>query len=117
RYRRRDDTMPRQFHANIPLEIVYTVIPFILVFGIFYFTVVTENEVDAVSAKPGEIIHVVAYRWGWQFTYYDGSHKAQGVTIQSPSPAKSGALDLAQPATSKAYPQLVLPLGSTVRID
>ena len=49
----------------MPLEIIYTVIPVVIVAVIFYFTVVTENEVDAVATKPAETIHVDAYRWGW----------------------------------------------------
>jgi cytochrome c oxidase subunit 2 len=112
-YRRKDDTIPRQFHAHIPLEITYTLIPLIMVFVIFYFTVATENEVDAVSSHPAEIVHVVAYRWGWQFTYYDGAHKTQGVTVGTNAEPKK----LAQPATSSEYPQLVLPVGATVEID
>lgn len=112
-YRRRDDSIPRQFHAHIPLEITYTLIPVIMVFVIFYFTVVTENRVDAVSSHPDEIINVTAYRWGWQFTYYDGNHHSQGVTIATLAEPKK----LAEPSTSKEYPQLVLPKGATVRID
>ena len=40
---------------------------------IFYFTVVTENKVDAVSSHPTEIVHVPGYRWGWKFTYDAGN--------------------------------------------
>jgi cytochrome c oxidase subunit 2 len=113
RYRRRDDTIPRQFHTNVPVEITYTLIPFLMIFVIFYFTVVTENEVDAVSAHPAEIIHVTGYRWGWEFQYYDGSHHSQGVRVQTSAEPKK----LAQPSTSSEYPQLVLPVGATIRID
>ena len=31
RYRKRSDEMPRQFHENVPIEILYTVIPVIIV--------------------------------------------------------------------------------------
>ncbi len=113
RYRRRDDTIPRQFHTNVPIEITYTLIPLLSVFLIFYFTVVTENEVDAVAPHPSEIIHVVGYRWGWQFTYYDGSHRSQGVVVATSAEPKK----LAQAATSSEYPQLVLPEHATIRID
>ena len=112
-YRRKGaDHFPHQFHSNTMIEVVYTVIPIILVFGIFYFTVLTENNVDAVSKSPSEIVHVLAYRWGWQFTYSSGSGTSQGVLI------KTAALPqlLAQPATSPEYPQLVLPEGETIRI-
>lgn len=110
--RKRPDQMPSQFHANIPLEIIYTVVPVIIVAVIFYFTVVTENQVDAVSRHPAERVHVLAYRWGWRFTYENGQGRPQGVTIQTTAPPRA----LALPATSSQYPQLVLPAGETVRI-
>ncbi len=113
RYRRRSgDQMPRQFHENLPIEIVYTTIPILIVAGIFAFTVVTENEIDAVSSHPAEIVHVLAYRWGWRFSYYSPQGRAQGVRIETSAEPRL----LAQPATSKQYPQLVIPLGETTRI-
>jgi cytochrome c oxidase subunit 2 len=112
RYRRKGDEIPRQFHEHIPLEIIYTTLPIIIIGVLFYFTVVTENEVDAVSSHPNEIVHVLAYRWGWRFSYYGQNNKSQGVMIQTAAEPKL----LAQPATSSQYPQLVIPEGETVRI-
>lgn len=113
RYRRRStDGIPSQFHANIPLEIIYTVIPLIIVGVIFYFTVVTENEVDAVSSHPAEMVKVLAYRWGWQFSYVNGQGRSQGVVVRTTAQPDL----LTKPATSNEYPQMVLPKGETVRI-
>jgi cytochrome c oxidase subunit II len=112
RYRRKDDTIPRQFHEHVLLEIIYTVIPVIIVAGIFYFTVVTENEVDAVTSHPSEVVHVLAYQWGWKFTYYDSAGRYQGVRIQTSAEPKL----LAQSAFSSEYPQLVIPDNESVRI-
>jgi len=112
RYRRRDDKIPRQFHQNIPIEIVYTVIPVLLVGVIFYGTVISENKIDAIKSKPAEIINVTAYRWGWRFAYEDASGASQNVLIQTAAKPQL----LALPATSAQYPQLVLPDNATVRI-
>lgn len=112
-YRRKGDRIPRQFHENVPIEIIYTVIPVIIVGFLFYFTVLTENNVDAVSSHPGEVVHVLAYKWGWQFTYDDGANKPQGVVVRTSAEPKL----LPQATTSSEYPQLVLPLGQTVQID
>ena len=102
--------------ASVPLEhaleITYTVIPLVMVLVIFYFTVITENEVDAVSQHPNEVINVQAYRWGWRFTYENSAGKPQGVIIETAAEPQL----LAQPATSNQYPQLVLPDNATVRI-
>ncbi|MCU1494679.1 MAG: cytochrome c oxidase subunit [Acidimicrobiaceae bacterium] len=113
RHRRRGSSaIPHQFHENVPLEIIYTALPVVIVAGIFYFTVVTENKIDAVSSNPAEIVNVQAHRWGWNFTYDSGKNLSQGVQIATTAEPTL----LAQPATSKTYPQLVLPVGETVRI-
>lgn len=115
-YRRRrhgEDYIPKQFHSNVPLEIVYTALPIIIVGFIFYFTVLTENNVDAVSNHPNEVVNVLAYRWGWQFTYESGSSTPQGVVIRTSAQPEL----LPKAATSSEYPQLVLPVGETVRIN
>ncbi|HEY5274823.1 MAG TPA: cytochrome c oxidase subunit II [Acidimicrobiales bacterium] len=112
-YRRRHaDYIPHQFHSNKPIEIIYTTLPILIIVGIFYFTVVTENEVDAVSSTPSEIVHVVAYRWGWQFSYDSGYNVSQGVLIKTAAEPKL----LALPFASNEYPRLLLPQGETVRI-
>ena len=51
-YRRRDpDKMPRQFHANMPLEVLYTVMPLIIVGVIFFYTVVGREQ-DRRPTRP-----------------------------------------------------------------
>jgi cytochrome c oxidase subunit 2 len=80
---------------------------------LFWFTVLSENNIDAVSAHPNEIVNVTAYRWGWRFSYEDGGGHSQNVLIQT---AAEPTL-LAQPITSPEYPQLVLPDHATIRIQ
>ena len=36
---------PKQTQYNIPVEILYTVIPFIIVFVLFYFTAIKQTEI------------------------------------------------------------------------
>jgi cytochrome c oxidase subunit 2 len=109
-YRRRNDAIPRQFHEHIPLEITYTVIPFIMVLGIFWATVLTENNVDAIAPHPALTVNVTAFQWGWQFNY-QGKH----VTIVTSEAAALAILP--QDPINSAYPQLYLPLGETVQIN
>ena len=90
--------MPRQFHDNPVLEIVYTVVPVIIVGVLFFFTVLTENNVDAVSTHPYASIKVTAFQWGWQFNY-----QGEGVQIIGND-------------VTQQYPQMVVPTGKTVRI-
>ncbi|WP_104525774.1 aa3-type cytochrome oxidase subunit II [Blastococcus atacamensis] len=69
RHRKRGDELPRQTAYNLPLEIVLTVIPFLIIAGLFFFTVVTQNKVMDRSADPDETIQVNAFKWNWQFVY------------------------------------------------
>jgi cytochrome c oxidase subunit 2 len=111
RYRRRDDRLPRQFHENIPIEILYTVIPLVIVLVIFAFTVVTENEVDALSPHPAAVVRVVAFQWGWRFEYEKPGGGTAFVVETTGVPQER-----VYPATSSQYPQLVLPEGVPTRI-
>jgi len=80
---------------NLPIEVLYTVVPVILVAVLFYFTAIRENDEDKFSQRPDVNINVVGYQWAWQFNYLD-----DGISI-SGRPGR--------------YPQLVLPVGETVR--
>ena len=42
---------PRQFQYHGPVEILYTIIPIVIVLVIFAFTVVTENNIDALRHR------------------------------------------------------------------
>ena len=38
RYRKTDDILPRQTKYHLPIEIAYTIAPFLIIAGLFYFT-------------------------------------------------------------------------------
>jgi len=71
RYRKRSDELPRQTAYNLPLEIVYTIIPFVIIAVLFFFTVTVQNKVQERSATPDTTIQVNAFKWNWQFAYPD----------------------------------------------
>jgi cytochrome c oxidase subunit II len=69
RHRKRGDELPKQTAYNLPLEIVYTIIPFLIIAGLFFFTVVVQNRVQERSTDPDVTIAVNAFKWNWQFVY------------------------------------------------
>jgi cytochrome c oxidase subunit 2 len=83
RYRRRSEEVPRQTQYRPLIEITYTVLPILVVIALFVFTVITENEVDAVP-KSQVTIDVTAFQWGWQFYYPDTGKVVIGQTLQQP---------------------------------
>lgn len=76
-YRKRDrrdgeaDELPRQTKYNLPAELTFTGLPFIMIFVLFYFTVVVQDDVTAMSEEPSNCTQVTAFKWNWQFTYSD----------------------------------------------
>jgi cytochrome c oxidase subunit 2 len=88
---------PKQTQYNVPVEIAYTVIPFIIVAVMFYFTVVKQDEIVKPQENVKHEIVVNGFQWSWQFTYLDAG---KNVTFTG-TPAKP--------------PVLVVPQGERVR--
>lgn len=99
RHRKKSDEFPKQTRYNVPTEVAYTVIPFIIVAVLFAFTARDESRITKVTpvAQAKHSIHVNGIRWSWQFTYDD----------VGPNATVTGTP--AQP------PTLMLPLGEKVR--
>jgi len=85
-HRKRGDSIPHQVRYNLPIEILYTVVPFIMVGVLFYFTARDENKITSLSAKPDVIVDVTGFQWSWEFQYpqYPVKNSAHGVTEVGP---------------------------------
>ena len=71
RFRRRkgDDELPTQTHGNNLLEILWTIVPALVVTGLFVLVVIDLNQVQAISANPAVTIDVTGFQWQWTFAY------------------------------------------------
>ena len=80
RYRRRpsDVDLPPQTHGNNFVEVLWTLIPTVIVLYLFAVSYGTLQTVDAISKDPDVRIHVIAGQFQWQFEYLDaqGNHVA-----------------------------------------
>jgi cytochrome c oxidase subunit 2 len=74
RYRRRDDRLPDQLHGNTLIEIVWTVIPTVIVLALFVISTITLTTIDAKSSNPAVTIEVDAFQWQWTFHYLDNDN-------------------------------------------
>jgi len=85
--RKRDATeLPPQTRYNLPIEVLYTVVPFIAVAVFFYFTARDEERIMEVSANPDHKITVTGIQWSWQFTYTsDGGAQTTGTPGKPPT--------------------------------
>ncbi|MGU3502851.1 aa3-type cytochrome oxidase subunit II [Mycobacterium sp. C31M] len=79
-----DTELPRQFGYNMPLELVLTVVPFLIISVLFYFTVVVQERMLHKDPNPEVVIDVTAFQWNWKFGYQkiefaDGTLSYDGV--------------------------------------
>jgi cytochrome c oxidase subunit II len=108
RYRRRGDMLPPQFHGNNLLEVVWTVVPLLIVAGLFVVSWGVLNRVEAKADKPRVTINVVGFQWQWQFTY-------EGERV--PLPADQPPEDLTVKGTIAKPPVMYLPVGEPIRFN
>jgi cytochrome c oxidase subunit II len=71
KYRRSKNTKAENIHGNTLLEITWTVIPTILVLGMFYYGWVSYSMMKNVP-EGAETIKVIGRMWSWEFEYKNG---------------------------------------------
>jgi cytochrome c oxidase subunit 2 len=100
-HRKKDDSFPKQTAHNNFVEVTFTIIPFIIVAVLFYFTAIKESAITKVSAdsQVTHQIEVVGIQWSWQFKYKDAGEFPAATVTGTP----------AQP------PTLYLPQGEKVK--
>jgi cytochrome c oxidase subunit 2 len=92
-----DTSFPKQTQYNVPVEVAYTVIPFIIVAVLFYYTAQKQTVITEKTTTYAHEITVEGIQWSWQFGYPEAGPKAL-VT-----------------GTPEQAPTLVVPLGERVR--
>ena len=106
-YRKRSDRVPEQVRYNLPIEFLYTIVPFIMVGVLFYFTARDENYVDKLSPHPDVVVNVTGFRWSWEFQY---------PQYKVPNSEYSDVSELGQMWPGR-LPLLEIPTGETVRFN
>jgi cytochrome c oxidase subunit 2 len=97
-YRRKEgDGLPEQTRYNVPLEILYTVAPLLMVLSLFYFTQRDQTILTKVDNTSSHSVNVVGWRWSWAFNY-----------------ANEGAYDIGTPGKP---PVLWLPVDEKVTFE
>ena len=103
RKRKNGPLYPKQTKENLPLELIYTAVPFLMVGVLFYFTVTTENFVLDKDDDPAVTIDVTAFKWNWDFGYRD-------TTVP-------GGGEVHTIGTSEEVPILVLPANQVIQYE
>jgi cytochrome c oxidase subunit 2 len=101
-YRRKstDTGLPPQVRYNLPVEVLYTTLPIVMVGVYFYFTAQDQNTINEVKGDATHHVTVVGKRWSWDFNYQEGSQSAQDAVYET--------------GTDEHRPVLVLPVNEKV---
>ncbi|GAB2544859.1 aa3-type cytochrome oxidase subunit II [Brachybacterium huguangmaarense] len=106
--RRRGDTgFPVQLRYHVPLELIFTLVPVVMIMSLFYFTQRDVAETESISANPDVTVNVVGKQWSWDFNYVDADvHEDAGVQ----------SFETGVPGAAESLPVLYLPVDQNVRI-
>ena len=108
-YRRRkgETGLPVQLRYNNPIEVLFTIVPLILVIGFFAFTARDIAAIEQPTENPDVVIEVIGKQWSWDFNYVDANVYDTGIQAQFEG----------QTGVPETLPALYLPVGKTVQID
>jgi cytochrome c oxidase subunit II len=107
-----------QFHENTTIEIIWTIVPFVILIGMAY--PATKTVLDMKDASNADIsVKVTAYQWKWEYDYQQAGMKFlshlstprdQIEEYSKPGPKKNEnyLLEVDQP--------MVVPVGKKVRL-
>lgn len=106
RYRRKHDDpeVPRQTQYHLPLELLYTLVPFLIIGVLFFYTVRAQDAVLAKENTPDHTINVIGQKWSWTFNYMEKANPSIGD-------------DAHEIGTVQKIPDLYLPVGKSVRFN
>ncbi|HWS58728.1 MAG TPA: cytochrome c oxidase subunit II [Actinotalea sp.] len=106
RKRKGDETLPVQLRYHVPLEVMYVILP-ILMIGVLYFY--TQRDMSAIqdtTAEPDVVVEVVGKRWSWDFNYLDEDVYDSGQHV----------IDVGAPGNPEKLPTLYLPVDERVEV-
>lgn len=105
RYRRRHKgDVPKQTRYNLPIELLYTLVPFLIIGVLFFFTVRAQDTVNEKVADPDVTVNVIGQKWSWTFNYMEAADPHVNAVVHTVG-------------TIEQTPDLYLPVNKTVRFN
>ncbi len=107
RKRKDDNQLPVQLQYHVPLELMYTVIPIVMVGVLFVFSQRTVGNVLDVSEEPDLTIEVYGKQWSWDFNYldYDVYYSGERVALTG------------EEGVAEQLPTLYLPVDQNIQFE
>ncbi|MGM0384549.1 MAG: cytochrome c oxidase subunit II [Actinomycetota bacterium] len=107
RKRKDDHELPVQLQYHVPLELMYTVIPIVMIGVLFVFSQRTIESVQAMDEEPDLTVEVYGKQWSWDFNYLDYDVHYSGERVQLTG--EEGVAD--------ELPTLFLPVDQNVQFE
>ncbi|MCL3862157.1 cytochrome c oxidase subunit II [Actinotalea sp. K2] len=107
RKRRDDETLPVQIRYHVPLEIMYVILPILMIGVLFFYTERDMSAIEDISAEPDLTVQVIGKQWSWDFNYVDDDVYETGVHVD----------DIGVEGVSETLPTLYLPVDERVEIQ
>jgi cytochrome c oxidase subunit II len=104
RKRKSSADLPPQVRYNLPIEILYTLIPLVMVSVFFFFTARDSEALTRVDGDARVKVKVEAFQWSWRFT----------TTVDGKPLQPVAGLPVEDYAKG---PQLVLPVNTKIEFD
>jgi len=104
RKRKNDNALPVQLRYHIPLELMYTIVPILMIGVLYFYTVQVNDEILDTTGEPDLEIQAYGKQWSWDFNYL-----TDGVYYEG------GRMELTgEEGVEETLPTLYLPVGETV---
>ena len=104
RRRRDDNELPVQLRYNVPLEILYTIVPIFMIAVFFFYTARDQTALLDTTEDPAVTVNVVGKQWSWDFNYIDDDVHEVGTQ----------AIMTGKPGAEETIPTLFLPVDERV---
>ncbi len=104
RRRRDDNELPVQLRYNVPLEILYTIVPIFMIAVFFFYTARDQTALLDTEQDPAVTVNVVGKQWAWDFNYLEADVHEIGTQ----------AILTGEPGAEETIPTMYLPVGERV---
>jgi cytochrome c oxidase subunit 2 len=107
RKRKDDDTLPVQLRYHVPLEIMYVIVPILMIGVLYFYTDRDITAIEDVSAEPDLVVQAIGKQWSWDFNYLTDDGYSTGQHV----------IAIGEPGNPEQLPTLYLPVDERVEIQ
>ena len=112
RFNRRANPVPARFTHNTPIEVVWTLVPVLILLSIGIFSLPALFRSQEMPANPDLVIKAIGHQWYWSYEYPDDAIAFDALMLAREDLAAAGYSDDEYLlATDNA---VVVPVGATV---